>query len=344
MIKRVVSEGTMPPWFAAPPGEGKSNPWTNDVSLSARDKTDLLAWIDSEDRPPGDPADGPVRREFPAEWSVGAPDLVVPLSRAYDIKATGFMPYQFDVVETGLAEDRWVAAYEILPSERDVVHHVIVQVHESGTEVRNVGEGAGGFWAAYVPGNGARVYPEGFARKLPAGSKISFQIHYTPSGQAKRERLRLGLIYAKEPPRFEVRTAAVSNLRLSIPPGAADHVETRVQEVPFDMPVMGYMAHMHVRGKAFKFEATYPDGTGETLLDIPRYDFNWQLHYEYKQPKLIPRGSSVKITAVYDNSAGNQANPDPTRTVKWGSQTVDEMMIGYFEYFTPIASDAVATK
>jgi len=336
VIKRVVSEGTMPPWFAAGAKDSAANPWVNDCSLSARDKTDLLAWIDSKDRPLGDPADAPAKRAYPAEWSIGAPDLIIPLSRAYDIKADGFMPYQFDVVQTDLAEDKWVTAYEILPSERDMVHHVIVQVHERGADARDREEGAGGYWAVYVPGNSAHRYPDGFARKIPAGAKVSFQIHYTPSGTAKKERLRLALVFAKTAPLYEVKTVAVANPRLAIPPGAANHAEQRTQRVPFDMPVTSFMAHMHVRGKAFKYEVTYPDGKTETLLDIPRYDFNWQLRYDLKQPKLLPRGSTVKVTAVYDNSAANKANPDPTKLVRWGAQTVDEMMIGYFEYFTPL--------
>ena len=336
-IKRVVTQGTMPPWFARPGTDAENTPWANDRSLAAGDKADLLAWIDSKERPLGDVAEAPAKRNFPAEWTIGAPDLVVPLSRAYDVKAEGFMPYAFDVVETQLTADRWVTAYEILPSERDVVHHVIVQVHEKGETVRQVGEGSGGYWAVYVPGNGSHRYPEGFARKLPAGSRVSFQIHYTPSGKAKQERLRLGLVFAQTAPRYEVKTIAVANPRLAIPPGEAHHVETRSQRVPFDLPVTSFMAHMHVRGAAFKYEVTYADGTAETLLDIPRYDFNWQLRYDLKQPKLIPAGSTVKITAVFDNSPANKANPDPAKLVKWGPQTVDEMMIGYLEYFTPLA-------
>lgn len=338
VIKRVVTEGTMPPWFAAVEPGTETNPWANDCSLSERDKTDLVAWLDSKDRPLGDPAEAPAPRVYPEEWSIGTPDLIVPLSRAYDIKADGFMPYAFDVVQTELTEDRWVTAYEILPSERDVVHHVIVQVHERDESPRNVGEGTGGYWALYVPGNGAHEYPEGFARKIPAGAKISFQIHYTPSGTAKQERLRMGLVFAKEAPQYEVRTVGIANQGISIPPGAERHVETKIQRVPFDMPVTSFMPHMHIRGAAFKYEVTYPDGRSEVLLDIPRYDFNWQLRYDYKHPRLIPRGSTIQITAIFNNSASNQANPDPTKLVKWGSQTVDEMMLGYLEYFLPTAT------
>ena len=332
VIRRVVSQGLMPPWFAAPEAPGKPNPWANDCSLSERDKTDLLAWIDSSDRPLGNPADAPRRLTYPSEWSIGQPDLIIPLSKAYDIKATGYLPYQRDVVQTTLTEDKWIAAFEILPSAREVVHHVIVTVHEKNEKVADHES----YWAAYVPGNGSYVFPVGFARKLPAGAKVNFQIHYTPNGTATKERLRLGLVYAKSPPKYEIRTVAVPNVFLKIPPGAANHVETITRPVPVDLAVTSLLAHMHVRGKAFKFELTTPDGKTETLLDLPNYDFNWQLRYDFKQPRILPRGSTVRITAVFDNSTDNKSNPDPTKLVRWGPQTYDEMMIGYFEYFVPI--------
>jgi mono/diheme cytochrome c family protein len=344
VIKRVVTEGTMPPWFAANQQDSKSNPWANDCSLSSRDKSDLLAWIESKDRPLGDQKDAPESKQYPSEWSIGRPDMVLTLSKPFDIKATGYMPYQFDVVETELTEDKWVTAYEILPSERDVVHHVIVKVHEKGSAARDAGEGAGGYWAVYVPGNGSQKYNQGFARLLPAGSKVSFQIHYTPSGTAKKERLRMGLVFAKDKPQYEVRTVGVAHMGISIPPHTAAHMETKTQRVPFDLPIMGFMPHMHIRGAAFKYEAIDESGKSEVLLDIPRYDFNWQLNYSYKTPKLVPRGSTIKVTAVYNNSESNSANPDPGKRVKWGPQTIDEMMIGYVEYFVPLTDHKVAAK
>ena len=334
-IKRVLAEGTMPPWFAAPPKDGGPSPFANDCSLGSKDKADLLAWIESKDRPLGDPAEAPVPLKFAGEWTIGKPDAIIPLSKAYAIKATGVMPYQTDVVTTQFAEDKWVQAYEIIPSARDVVHHVIVMVHPPGSKI--VGGGAENYWAIYVPGNSARVFDEGIARKLPAGSRLSFQIHYTPSGKATEERMRLGLVFAKTPPRLEMRTVGVAKRDLNIPPNEANHVETKVQRVPVDLTVTNLLAHMHVRGKAFRYELIHPDGREELLLDIPRYDFNWQLRYDFKEPKVFPRGSSLRITATYDNSAGNRANPDPSKTVRWGQQTYDEMMIGYFEYFVPVA-------
>lgn len=338
VIRRVIGEGTMPPWFAAE--HGGDSPWANDRSLSERDRGELLAWLSSRERVLGDPSEAPAPLQFAEGWALGEPDEVVQLPKPIAIKADGFMPYQFVRVTTEFPEDRWVQGYEILPTDRSVVHHVIVQVHERGSKVTDRGEGTGGYWAAYVPGNSGHLYPEGFARKLPAGATVSFQIHYTPAGRATEDQLKLGLQFADEPPLYEVRTTSVVGNKLSIPPGEANHVETASRRVPFDMPVTAFMAHMHVRGKAFRYDVKYPDGKLETLLDIPRYDFNWQLRYDYKQPRIIPEGSQVTVTAVFDNSAGNPANPDPTRQVKWGQQTVDEMLIGYVEYFVPLSASA----
>ncbi|MES2506861.1 MAG: redoxin domain-containing protein [Verrucomicrobiota bacterium] len=333
MIRKQVERGAMPPWFAATPPEGTHTPWINDSSLSPQDKQDLLAWLAS-DRPLGQVADAPRPRTFPKEWAIGQPDAIIQLPKPIAIKAEGTMPYQFVTTTTSFEEDRWVQGYEIMPTDRGVVHHVIVQVHPKGSNVRDRGEGSEGYWAAYVPGNAAHVWPAGFAKKLPAGAIVSFQIHYTPNGKKTEDQLRMGLVFAKEKPRYIVHTAAVAHPRLNIPAGAPDHVEVKEQTVPMDMNVMAYMAHMHVRGKAFKFEVTPPGGPSEVLLDIPRYDFNWQLRYDYAQPKFLPRGSKVKITAVFDNSEGNPANPDPAKNIRWGPQTYDEMMIGYFEYYT----------
>lgn len=336
MIKKQVARGAMPPWFAAKAVDETESPWKNDCSLSARDKADLLAWIDS-DRPAGDAKDAPLPRKFAGSWTIGTPDAIFQLPKPFAIKAEGTMPYQHAEVETSFPEDRWVQAYEIMPTAPTVVHHVIVRVHEKGSKVdRNSDEGREGYWAAYVPGNTHRVMLDGFAKRLPAGATISFQIHYTPNGRAVEDQLKIGLRFAKEPPHTEVRVAAVAHPKINIPAGAANHVEVRQQGVPTDMLFSAFMAHMHVRGKSFKYEVTYPDGKSETLLHIPRYDFNWQLAYDYRQPKFIPRGSVLKITATFDNSAGNPANPDPTKNVRWGSQTYDEMMIGYIEHYVPV--------
>lgn len=344
MIRKQVDRGAMPPWFAAKGNDSNDSPWANDCSLSAKDKTDLLTWLNSSDRAAGDPKEAPLPRQFSGEWTIGKPDVVFALPKPFAIKAEGTMPYQKTTVTTSFPEDRWVQAYEIIPTAPQVVHHVIVRVHEKGANISDRDEGSDGYWAAYVPGNTHRILPPAHAKRLPAGSTISFQIHYTPNGKAVEDQLKIGMIFAKEPPEYEVKVAAVSHPRIRIPAGASDHVEVRQQAIPTDMLFSAFMAHMHVRGKSFKYEVTYPDGKSETLLDIPRYDFNWQLAYDYKQPKFVPRGSVVKITAVYDNSTNNPANPDPTKEVRWGAQTFDEMMIGYVEHFVPLPKAKVAVK
>lgn len=336
MIRKQVDRGAMPPWFASPAQSGAHAIFANDRSLSERDKADLLSWLATKDRPKGDPAEAPVPRTFATDWVIGEPDALLQIPRPFNIKAEGTMPYQNAVVETTFPEDRWVQAYEIRPTNTAVVHHVIVKVHPKGSKISQRDEGADGFWAAYVPGNSSRILPEGFAKKLPAGARLSFQIHYTPNGRETQDQVRIGLKFAKEEPRYVMHVAAVANPRIQIPPGEEHHVETRTQRIPFDMTVTGFMPHLHTRGKAFKYEITYPDGRQETLLDVPRYDFNWQLQYVLSQPKRLPAGSEMKITAVYDNSDKNPANPDPTKLVRWGQQTTDEMMIGYVEHYTPV--------
>ncbi len=337
MIRKQVEREAMPPWFAAPVKEATHSIWSNDRSLTAQDKRDLLAWIDS-DKAIGNPAEAPLARVFPSGWQIGKPDLVLQLPRPIAIKATGVMPYQSVNVETTLTEDKWVKGYEIQPTAREVVHHVIVRVREASKgekKGRDNVEERDGFFAAYVPGNDAAIFPEGFAKKLPAGSTINFQIHYTPAGKATTEQLKIGFIFAKEPPRHTIHVAGLANGLINIPPGAPNHMETASVTVPFDTTLLGLMPHFHLRGKAARYEALLPDGTKKLLLDVPRYDFNWQLKYEFAEPLTLPRGTTLLFSAWYDNSANNPANPDPTKTINWGQQTYDEMMLGYVEYYIP---------
>jgi peroxiredoxin len=341
MIRKMIERGLMPPWFAAAPEPGAHSPWSNDRSLGAHDKADLLAWL-SAGKPAGDAADAPLPRSFPAEWAIGTPDAIVQIPDALEVQAEGTMPYKNVTVETNFGGDKWVRGFEVQPTAREVVHHVLIFAQEPGAaqpggRARFSGEGdeRDGFFAAWVPGGGHVVYPDGFAKPLPAGAKLRFQIHYTPNGTATRDQVRLGLLFAKEAPRHIVRVAGIADHRLSIPPGVERHPETAVLPVPADVKVLALMPHMHVRGAAFRFEAILPDGAVRTLLDVPRYDFNWQLAYRYAEPRTLPRGSKVRATGWFDNSANNPANPDPAKTVRWGPQTSDEMMLGYVEYYVP---------
>jgi len=334
MIRRMVERDLMPPWFAAPPLPGEHSPWLNDRSLSKGDKADLLAWLNAG-KPVGDPKDAPLPRQWPSDWQIGTPDAIVQIPEPIEVKATGTMPYQHALAETGLTEDKWVRGFEVRPTAREVVHHVLIFVQEKGQKrPREDGE-RGGFFAAYVPGNNSILFPEGFAKPLPAGSRLLFQIHYTPNGTATRDQIRIGLLFAKEPPRHIVRTAGIADHRLTIPPGADNHAESGTIPVPRDVRLLAFMPHMHVRGKAFRYEAIFPNGDTRTLLEVPRYDFNWQLAYRYAEPPALPAGSKVRAIGWFDNSDKNPANPDPTRTVRWGPQTSDEMLLGYVEYYFP---------
>ncbi len=348
MIRKQVDRGAMPPWFAAPVPATDHSPWVNDRSLTTPDKADLLVWLAS-DKPLGNPADAPLARAFPKGWLIGQPDLVVQLPHPVQIQATGVMPYQTLTAETTLTEDKWVQAYEVQPTDREVVHHVIIKVRERSAKARggtdgNAGEEREGYFAAYVPGNSHNIFPAGFAKKLPAGATVSFQIHYTPNGKATTDQMKLGLVFAPEPPRHLIHVAGVANALFEIPPGADSHEVSALIKLPFDTTVLGFMPHLHVRGKAARYEATLPDGTKKLLLEVPRYDFNWQLHYQFAEPMSLPRGTTLTFTAWYDNSATNPANPDPTKSVRWGPQTYDEMMLGYVEYFVPSQKSLTQVK
>ncbi|NBV47375.1 MAG: hypothetical protein EBR86_17500 [Planctomycetia bacterium] len=343
MVRNVIDRGTMPPWFAAPaapdPETGRVHtPWANDRALGAAEKRDLLAWLDGG-RPEGDPAAAPAPRTFSAGWQVGTPDDIFEFAAPVVVKATGVMPYQTVFVETHLPEDRWVQAIEVQPGDRNVVHHALIHLagadDPAGDERDAAAEERGGFWGEYAPGQNALVFPDGFAKRLPKGARLRFQMHYTPNGTATTDRTRVGVIYAKEPPRHEVRVAGIVNPRISIPPGAAHHREDASLTLPFDATIMGFLPHMHLRGAACRYGLVRRDGTRSTLLDIPRYDFNWQLLYRLHEPLALSAGDRIVFTAWYDNSAGNPANPDPAKTVRWGPQTFDEMHLGYVEYFVP---------
>ncbi len=349
MIRKVVSKGIMPPWFASPLGERSA--FANDRSLTESDRSDLLAWLDGG-RPEGNSADAPApRRWADAEWAIGKPDAIYELPRTVDIKATGKMDYVNIEVETGLMEDKWVQSLEVLPTAPGQVHHVLIFITKTDGSGRRRVQDPNNFFAAYVPGSNILQYPAGYAKKLPRGAVLRFQLHYTPTGSATQDRTRLGVVFAKNPPRYEVKVAAALNPRLSIPPGAENHIEKATLPVSFDVRLLSLMPHAHVRGKSFRYELADPDGTRRTLLNVPRYDFNWQLLYRLAEPPLIPAGSRIEVTAAFDNSANNPANPNPAQRVRWGEQTDDEMLIGYMEYVNPAenpsnpeAAAAIATN
>lgn len=328
VLKRVVGDRTMPPWFAAPTPKGEHSPWANDRSLADEDRADLLTWL-AGDLKKGDPSDAPLPRVYESGWLIGKPDATFQIPRPIAVKATGTMAYQNVRVETNFDTDRWVQALEVQPTAREVVHHVLVFALARGARP---GRGEG-FFAVYVPGNNTLIYPDGYAKKLPKGATLLFQIHYTPNGTATTDQTRLGLVFAKEPPRHEVHVTGIFNKDFTIPAGADNHrLEAKIPFVPWNAKVLAFFPHAHLRGKAARYEMKAPGGSPTRLLDVPHYDFNWQLVYRFAEPVSVPRGSLLTYTAWYDNSTGNPANPDPTKAVKWGQQTFEEMHLGYLEY------------
>jgi mono/diheme cytochrome c family protein len=328
-IKEVVVQRRMPPWHADP----KIGEWKNDRHLSTQEISTIAGWVDAG-APEGDAKDAPPALKFPEGWRIGTPDAVWSIPRKEHIPAEGTIPYRNLFVPTRLSEDRWVQAVEVRPSARAVVHHVLVFVIYPLARLREQPklDGLNGYVGIYVPGEGPTVFPEGMGKYLPAGATLAFQIHYTTNGEAADDQTEIGFIWAKRKPAQEVHTHSVHNMRLRIPPGDADHPEEAAFTVPFDAKILSFLPHMHVRGKAFKYVAVAPDGKEEVLLDVPRYDFNWQTCYRLKEPKSVKKGTVIRAYARYDNSKGNPANPDPTKEVHWGQQTWEEMLVGYLDY------------
>jgi peroxiredoxin len=323
-IREVVDAGRMPPWHADP----KYGKFSNDRRLAPPDRQLVLDWI-KNGAPQGDLKD---LAKFPEPihgWRIPKPDVVLKLPKPRQIPATGTIPYQYVVVETGFTEDKWVKAAEVVPGCRSVVHHVLVFVQApDGT----ANEGLASHWlASAVPGDEPMLLPDGLAKKVPAGSRLLFQIHYTTNGSPQTDQTSLGLVFADpKTVKQEVSTEMVINERLRIPPNAENHREEATRNIRQDSYIWSYMPHTHLRGKAFKYEAIYPDGKTETLLDVPRYDFNWQNTYLLAEPKFVPKGTKLHCVTYYDNSKNNLSNPNPNTTVHWGDQTWQEMMIGYF--------------
>lgn len=316
-IKEVVVERRMPPWHADP-HYGK---FANDRSLSQDEIDTLIAWIDGG-AAKGQDADLPVPAEFPkGKWTIGTPDVVLAMPKEFTVPAKGVLPYQDFVVETNFKEDRWVERAQILPGSKSV-HHAVVFL-----------QGTGDQWlCAYVPGDSPLVLSPGTAKKIPAGAKLRFNLHYTPTGKVETDRTSLGLVFAKEPPKTEIRHHMLDKKDIQIPAGAANHREEKAFPVPHDMKVVSFFPHMHTRGKSWECRVLYPNGRTETVLSVPRYDFNWQHTYRCAEPLLLPAGSKIQCIAHYDNSKNNPANPDPSQAVKWGPQTWDEMMVCGLEY------------
>ena len=329
MIREVVDDRRMPPWHADP----RFGSFANDRSLTAEERAKLLAWVD-QGAPLGDAREVPPPRTFSEGWSIGEPDLVFEIPEVQTIPAQGVLDYVRVRVPSGLKEDTWVRAAEATPTDRSVVHHIIVYVDDH-TKQRRPGLG-GSHLCGYAPGDMPSVYAEGTAKKIPAGSDLVFEIHYTPNGLVRKDRSKLGLILAKGPVTREAYTLPIAQPRFVIPPNEPNVPVSSSMKVPRELRLLAFMPHMHVRGKDFRYTVTKPGGGPEVVLSVPAYDFGWQSYYTLKEPMTLPKGTVIDCLAHFDNSAANPANPDPSKTVRWGDQTFEEMMIGYIDVDLPV--------
>ena len=333
-VKQKVVAREMPPWGADP----HVGTFANDPSLSDAQVATIAAWVDAG-APEGNRADLPTPPTFVEGWAMGKPDLIFQFVEPFSVPADGTVPYTYVTIPTNLKEDIWITGLEYRPTDRRVLHHIISDVVEgngkptpkpslSKDPSRKELGGIGG----YVPGRQDTEFDEGTARRIPAGADIVLQMHYTTIGQPVSDRLQIGVKLAKEPPTKLRATAggAMPNISFAIPPGDPNYQVTAQKVITKDTYLTTLYPHMHVRGKDATYTLTYADGREEVLLSVPKYDFNWQLTYKLAEPKLMPAGSTLKVVAHFDNSKNNRFNPDPTATVKWGDQTWEEMLIGYF--------------
>lgn len=331
-IAEVVRNRRMPPWHA----NSKHGSFANDRSMPAAEKERLFQWV-KNGCPEGDPTDLPAPRKFTAGWQLrGQPDLVLAMEEPFTVPADAGrdgVPYQHFRVPTGFTEDKWIAAMEVQPGNRSVVHHTIVYVELPGGKRHRDRV----FLAAYVPGIRCEPMPAGSAKRIPAGSTLLFEMHYTPNGSVQQDKTQIGLVFADlNQIDTEVITSEIGDHQFEIPPEADSHVVTATSRpTSQELTLLSMSPHMHLRGKAFRYELVLPTGEREVLLDVPAYDFSWQTRYVLAAPRQIPVGSVISCRAVFDNSEANLANPDPTKSVRWGDQSWEEMMLGFFDVMLP---------
>lgn len=345
-IAESVLTKKMPPWLADP----NYGHFSNDPSLPPGDIKTLAGWADSGARA-GEPREAPRPLRKPEGWNISPPDAVIEMPKAVSLAPTGDIDYTYEIVPTHFREDRWVQMAELRPSSREHVHHAVVYIRPPDSKwLRNAPVGvpftqesltdAQGrrdtHWTdsdillVYAPGSSPEIWTPGMAKFIPAGSDLVIQMHYMAMGHAASDRTAVGLVFAKQPPRQRVLTLQLTNDHFVIPPRADNYrVEAR-GSLPNDATLLGFFPHMHWRGKRFEYNLIHPDGRIEPLLKV-RWDFEWQLSYELAEPLPLKAGAVLQAVAWYDNSNNNPHNPDPSEEVRWGEQTYEEMMVGFFD-------------
>jgi hypothetical protein len=354
-IREAVLLKKMPPWFAEP-GYG---PFSNDRTLTEDEIDTLVRWADAG-APEGDAKDSPPLRHWIEDWNIPKPDLVLEMPAPFPLPASGDVEYQYIVVPTGFEQDKWVEMAELRPGNRAVVHHAVVYIREPGStwledakpgvpyvppgrtprERLLNGSTTSDILLVYAPGNVPEKWPPGSAKLVKAGSDLVFQMHYTPNGRAVNDQTRVGLVFARTVPDRRVITLQLGNDHFVIPPGHPDYRVAAWGTLPNDAMLLSLFPHMHLRGKSFEYNLVETGGRRRTLLRVNPYNFHWQLSYRFAQPLALPAGTELECVAYFDNSRNNPNNPDPDDAVRFGPQSWEEMMIGFFD----VAVDARTDK
>lgn len=333
MIREVLLTKRMPPMQVDP----SIGHFDNANYVPSEQMETLFSWIDAG-APRGAAAIDPLSEvKFPdrKSWQLGEPDYIVK-APAMEIPATGVLDYIDIDVELPFDEDKWVKSVQFIAGDESVLHHLLAYVtapnenFEGGeTDTTSV---ARRFLEGYAPGKvDAMTFPEDTGVFIPAGHKLSLQFHYTTNGKATVDETVLGLYMYDEPPSHENFTRSVAT-SFRIPPYAKNHEVKAAYTFQEDVVVTGLRAHMHFRGKDMKFIAQTPDGEMTDLLSVPNYSYAWQPTYQLENPVQLPAGTKVHVTGAFDNSEQNPANPDPSKELRFGLQSWDEMFIGYWTY------------
>ncbi len=324
-IRDVVDEKRMPPWGA------RGGHFVNDRSLSESQRALVLRWIDLG-AAEGNPADRPAPPKFSSGWSI-RPDRVFSMAAPFVVPKEGVLDYEEFAIDPGFTSDTWVQAVEISPGNRGVVHHINVYVKPKNARPDELFvNGLGDYYLAMaVPGNSITTMPEGTAKLIPAGWNVVLSVHYVPNGTEQTDTSSIALELAEPGTvRRQMATRAILDDALVIAPFEKKTVR-HAWMLEDDYTLFALYPHMHWRGKSMRFEARYPNGETDVLLDVFAYDFAWQYRYVLGVPKALPRGTVVTATALYDNSAENKNNPDPAAVVHAGRQSTDEMFQACFE-------------
>jgi hypothetical protein len=353
-MAQMVRTKKMPPWFADP----KYGHFSNDPSLTAEQIETITQWAEAG-APAGQPGDAPPPKQWIEGWNISRPDHVLQMPKAVPIPARGDVEYTYVIVPTGFTEDKWVRMSEIRPSSRSHVHHAVVYIRQpDSTWLRNAPKNTpftasslhdphlqhDAHWTdsdmllVYAPGSSPDQWPEDMAKFVPAGSDLVFQMHYTTNGRAARDQTAVGMVFSKQPPARRVLTLQLTNDHFVIPPETDDYRVEAWGTLPNDATLLSFFPHMHLRGKRFEYNIVHGTANIETLLRV-NYDFYWQLGYRLAEPRPLKAGTKIQAVAWYDNSRKNPHNPDPAATVRWGDQSYEEMMVGFFDIAVPRSVD-----